>query len=174
MQGLRIRAFRIKPTTAVSWLNPRDAATLEVGDECIGLLGSLAPALEDKYKLRQPVYLAEIDFERLAKYAFSELTYAPLPKYPSVERDMSIVVSRDAAYQEIQDGIARLKIPELTGIDLIDVYEGEKIPSGSVSLTLRLAFQDREKTLTVDRVQDFVDTVLSFLNKFYGAGLRSL
>ncbi len=71
MQGLRIRAFRIKPTTAVSWLNPRDAATLEVGDECIGLLGSLAPALEDKYKLRQPVYLAEIDFERLAKYAFS-------------------------------------------------------------------------------------------------------
>ena len=144
------------------------------GDECIGLLGSLAPALEDKYKLRQPAYLAEIDFERLAKYAFSELTYTPLPKYPSVERDMSIVVSRDTAYQEIQDGIAGLKIPELTGIDLIDVYEGEKIPSGSVSLTLRLAFQDREKTLTVDRVQDFVDTVLSFLNKFYGAGLRSL
>jgi phenylalanyl-tRNA synthetase beta chain len=174
MQGLRIRAFRIKATTAVSWLNPRDAATLEVGDECIGLLGSLAPALEDKYKLRQPVYLAEIDFERLAKYAFSEVTYAPLPKYPSVERDMSIVVSRDTAYQEIQDGIAGLKIPELTGIDLIDVYEGEKIPSGSVGLTLRLAFQDREKTLTVDRVQDFVDTVLSFLNKFYGAGLRSL
>ncbi len=105
---------------------------------------------------------------------FAELTYTPLPKYPSVERDMSIVVSRDTAYQEIQDGIAGLKIPELTGIDLIDVYEGEKIPSGSVSLTLRLAFQDREKTLTVDRVQDFVDTVLSFLNKFYGAGLRSL
>ena len=98
----------------------------------------------------------------------------PLPKYPSVERDMSIVVSRDTAYQEIQDGIAGLKIPELTGIDLIDVYEGEKIPSGSVSLTLRLTFQDREKTLTVDRVQDFVDTVLSFLNKSYGAGLRSL
>jgi len=174
MHGLRIRSFNIKPTTAVSWLNPRDAATLEIGDDCIGLLGSLSPALEDKYKLKQPVCLAEINFERLAKYAFSPVTYESLPKYPSVERDMSIVVSRDTVYHAIHDGIAGLKIPELTGIELIDVYEGEKIPSGNVSLTLRLTFQDREKTLTVDRVQDFVDTVLAFLNKSYGAGLRSL
>ena len=174
MQGLRIRSFKIKPATGVDWLNPRDAAILEVGGECIGLLGSLAPELEDKYKLRQTLCLAEIDFERLAKHAFPQVTYAALPRYPSVERDMSIVVSRDTAYRSIHEGIAGLNISELTGLDLIDVYEGEKIPKGSVSLTLRLAFQDREKTLTVDRVQDFVDTILSFLTKSYGAGLRSL
>ncbi len=174
MKGLQIRSFAIKPATAVNWLNPRDAAVLEIGHERIGLLGSLSPALEDKYKLRQPVWVAEIDFERLAKYALLPMSYAPLPKYPSVERDISIVVSRETAYHAIQDGIAGLKIPELTGIDLIDVYEGEKIPRDSVSLTLRLKFQDPEKTLTVDRVQDFVDTVISFLNKSYGAGLRSL
>jgi phenylalanyl-tRNA synthetase beta chain len=174
MEGLRIRSFKIQPTAAVSWLNPRDAATLQVGDECIGFLGSLSPALEDKYKLRQPVCLAEIDFDRLMKYALMPAPYASLPKYPSVERDMSIVVSRATAYSAIQEGIMGLRIPELTGVDLMDVYEGEKIPTGSVSLTLRFTFQDREKTLTVDRVQDFVDTVLSFLNKFYGAGLRSL
>ena len=58
---------------------------------------------------------------------------------------MSIVVSRDTAYQEIQDGIAGLEIPELTGIDLIDVYEGEKIPPGSVSLTLRLDLSGSRK-----------------------------
>ena len=174
MQGLRIRSFKIKPTMAVSWLNPRDAATLEIGGECVGFLGSLSPVLQDKYKLRQPVCLAELDFERLAKYAFAPMAYTSLPKYPSVERDMSIVVSRNTAYNAIYEGIDGLRIPELTGIDLIDVYEGEKIPSGSVSLTLRLSFQDRERTLTVDRVQDFVDTILSFLNKSYGAGLRSL
>ena len=174
MRGLRIRSFRIEPATAVSWLNPRDAAVLEAGGETIGVLGSLSPALEDKYKLRQPVCLAEIDLDRLARHAFPELTYAPLPKYPSVERDMSIVVGRDRTYQAIRDGIAGLKLPELAGLDLIDVYEGEKIPEGSVSLTLRLKFQDPEKTLTVDRVQEFVDTVLSFLKKSFGAGLRSL
>jgi phenylalanyl-tRNA synthetase beta chain len=174
MQGLRIRSFKIKPTMAVSWLNPRDAATLEIGDECIGLLGSLSPVLEDKYKLRQPVCLADLDLDRLAKYSFLPVAYASLPKYPSVERDMSIVVGRDAAYQSIQEGIMGLGISELTEVDLVDVYEGEKIPKDSVSLTLRLKFQDLEKTLTVDRVQDFVDTVLSFLTKSHGAGLRSL
>jgi phenylalanyl-tRNA synthetase beta chain len=87
---------------------------------------------------------------------------------------MSIVVSRDLAYQTICGGMTGLGIPELTGVDLIDVYEGEKIPAGKVSLTLRLTFLDRERTLTVDRVQGFIDTVLSYLTNTYGAGLRYL
>ena len=174
MQSIRVRSYAVEPATAVSWLNASDAAVLNIAGKTAGLLGSLAPAIEDKYKLKQPVYLAEIDFEQLAQHAFAPLSYESLPRFPLVERDMSIVVSRSVAYQAIRGGITGLGIPELTRIDLIDVYEGEKIPSGSVSLTLRLAFQDREKTLTVDRVQDFVDTVLAFLNKSYGAGLRSL
>jgi phenylalanyl-tRNA synthetase beta chain len=78
------------------------------------------------------------------------------------------------AYQAIHEGITELRIPELTDIGLVDVYEGEKIPTGSVSLTLRFTFQDPERTLTVDRVQDFIDTILSLLNKSFGAGLRSI
>jgi phenylalanyl-tRNA synthetase beta chain len=67
-----------------------------------------------------------------------------------------------------------LKISELVHIALVDVYEGKNIPPGRVSLTIRLSFQDMEKTLTVDRVQDFVDTVLSCLHTTYGAELRSI
>jgi phenylalanyl-tRNA synthetase beta chain len=173
LRGIRIQSFEIESTDKVEWLNPAEAAVLKIGGEVAGVLGSLAPALEEKYKLKQPVYLAEIDFERLARYAFSPIQYEPLPKYPSVERDMSIVASRDVAYQSISAGIAGLGIAELKGIDLIDVYEGEKIPSGKVSLTLRVTFQDRERTLTVDRVQGFIDTVLAYLKNTYGAGLRS-
>jgi phenylalanyl-tRNA synthetase beta chain len=87
---------------------------------------------------------------------------------------MSIVADRSIAYGAICRGITGLNITELTDINLIDVYEGEKIPTGKVSLTLRLTFQDREKTLTVDRVQYFIDTILSFLSKTYGVGLRSI
>jgi len=101
------------------------------------------------------------------------MNFEPLPRYPSSERDLSIVVNRDLDYRKIQNCIADLKIGELVKIALVDVYEGDKIPSDKVSLTLRLTFQDREKTLTVDRVQDFVDTVLSSLHKTYGAELRS-
>jgi phenylalanyl-tRNA synthetase beta chain len=82
------------------------------------------------------------------------------------------VVDRGVAYHTIYQGIAGLGIVELTGTELIDVYEGEKIPAGKVGLTLRFVFQDRERTLTVDRVQGFVDTVVSFLVNSYKAGLR--
>jgi phenylalanyl-tRNA synthetase beta chain len=137
-------------------------------------MGRLSSSLEEKYKIKQPLYLAEINFECMARHAFAPPVYDPLPKYPSAERDMSIVVGRDLAFQTIHRGILQLKIDELIQVQLIDAYEGEKIPEGKVSLTLRLTFQDREKTLTVDRVQNFIDTILSFLNRNYGAGLRSV
>jgi phenylalanyl-tRNA synthetase beta chain len=174
MRSLRIRSYEIKPTKDVGWMNPRDAALLEVGGERIGVFGSLSPAIEEKYKLKQPVFLAEIDYERLARHAFAPVEYRSLPKYPLVERDLSIVVSRDTAYQTIYEGIFGLGLAELIKIDLIDVYEGEKIPQGKLSLTLRFTFQDPEKTLTVDRVQGFTDTILSLLTQSFGAGLRSL
>jgi phenylalanyl-tRNA synthetase beta chain len=172
--GIRIHSFGIEATDRIGWLNPAEAAVLKIGAETVGVLGSLAPALEEKYKIKQPVYLIEIDFERLAPYAFSPIQYEPLPKYPSVERDMSMVVDRDVAYRSISGGIRELGIKELAGIDLIDVYEGEKIPEGKVSLTFRFTFQDRERTLTVDRVQGFIDTVLLYMKNTFGAGLRSL
>jgi phenylalanyl-tRNA synthetase beta chain len=174
LRGIRIPSFEIEPTDNTAWLNSADAATLKICGEVVGVLGSLAPTIEERYKLKQTVYLAEIDLERMASYAFSPVSFKPLPRYPSVERDMSVVVGRDLAYRTICTGITELKIAELTDVDLIDVYEGEKIPAGRVSLTLRLTFQDREKTLTIDRVQDFIDTILSFLKKTYGAELRSI
>jgi phenylalanyl-tRNA synthetase beta chain len=173
-RGIRVNPFEIESAAEPGWLNPADAAILKVGGELVGVLGSLSPVLEEKYKLKQPVYLAEINLERLARHAFAPIQYEPLPRYPSVERDMSIVVSSDIEYRGLQKGIAGLGITELINTVLIDVYEGETIPPGKVSLTLRFTFQDRERTLTVDRVQGFIDTVLSFLKNTYGAGLRSL
>jgi phenylalanyl-tRNA synthetase beta chain len=173
LRGIRVRSFEIESTDAAGWL-AADAAVVKAEGEVLGVLGSLAPELEEKYKLKQPVYLAELDFERLAGYAFSPIRYEALPRFPSVERDMSIVIDKDLAFKSIRDGISGLSIAELTGLDLIDVYEGEKIPAGKLSLTLRLTFQDRERTLTVDRVQGFIDTVLSYLMNNYKAGLRSL
>jgi phenylalanyl-tRNA synthetase beta chain len=174
LQGIKIPSYHTETTDEISWLNSTDAATLRIGEETAGVLGSLSASLEEQYKLRQPVYLAEIEFECLARQAFSHPSCQTLPKYPSSERDISIVVGRDLAYRTIYRDITELGIAELVTISLIDVYEGEKIPAGKVSLTLRLTFQDREKTLTVDRVQTFIDTILLYLSKNYGAGLRSI
>ncbi len=174
LESLRIRSFEIRASDEIGWLNPAESATLRIGSEVIGVMGALAPSILERAKLKQPVYMAEIDFERLQAHALPPVAFAPLPKFPSVERDISIVVDRDLTYGEIQKAVAGLKIAELIDMNLIDVYQGEKIPADKVSLTLRVKFQDPEKTLTMDRVQSFIDTVISNLKKSYGAELRSL
>jgi len=118
------------------------------------------------------VRLAEIDLEKIAPRAFTPIVYDSLPKLPSAERDLSVIAAKDVAFQTIREGIEGLCLAELTGIRLIDVYEGEKIPEGKVSLTIKFTFLDREKTLTLERIQEFMNTVLAFLNSTYGAELR--
>jgi phenylalanyl-tRNA synthetase beta chain len=172
LQRLRIGNYVIEPLRGVVWLSPEDAACIRIGGEIAGVFGTLSPALEEKYKLRQPVRLAEIDLEKIASHAFAGVAYERLPKLPAAERDLSVIVGRDIAFQAIRNGIEGLRIAEIAGIRLIDVYEGEKIPEGKVSLTLKLTFLDREKTLTIERIQEFMNTVLAFLNSNYGAELR--
>ncbi|MDR1728828.1 MAG: phenylalanine--tRNA ligase subunit beta [Acidobacteriota bacterium] len=173
LQRLRVRDVSVEPLQGgVPWLDGADAACVKAGGEAVGVLGTLAPALREKFKLRQPVLLAEIDLERLAPKAFAPVVYAPLPKLPQAERDLSIVVGKELAFHEVRTGVEGLGIAELTGVRLIDVYEGEKIPEGKVSLTLRLTFLDRGKTLTIERIQEFMNAVTAFLTTKHGAGLR--
>ena len=172
LEGMRSAPHEMVPAPEIPWLNPADAATLIVDGVRVGVLGSLHPAIEEQYKLKQPVYVAEIDFAGLSRHVLLPVHYESLPKYPPAERDLCVVVSREVTYGAIRAGILSLGIAELTDIGLIDVYEGEGIPPGRVSITLHLTFLDRQKTLTVDRVQSFSDNVLAFLQKTFGAELR--
>jgi phenylalanyl-tRNA synthetase beta chain len=172
LSALRSEDFIVVPGVAWPWLNPADSAALVVGGQQVGVLGSLHPMLQDEYKLRQAVYIAEIDFEALCPRLFSPVRYEPMPRYPRVERDLCVVLDRSVRYEDIRTGILGLGIGQLTEIDLIDVYEGAGIPSDKVSITLRLIFLDRERTLTIDRIQSFGDNVLAFLQNSLGAQLR--
>ncbi len=172
LERMKCEPFEILPESDAPFLSPADASALTLDGRRIGVLGSLHPDLQEKHKLRQPVFLAEIDFEELSRHAFSPVRYEVLPRYPSAERDLSIVLPRDISHNEICRGIDSLGIRELARINLIDVYEGGKIPEGKIGMTLRFTFLDRERTLTVDRVQGFSDNIVTFLRSSFGAELR--
>lgn len=171
-RGLRCAPFTIRAGADVPWLDPACAATLEIGGNTAGVLGALHPSLEETLKLRQPVFLAELEFERHFADFFSPIRYEPLPRHPAVERDISVLIPTGIAYETLRKGILDLGIPELAGLELIDVYEGEKIPEGKLSVTLRFTFLDPERTLTVDRIQAFYDNILNHLRTARGAELR--
>jgi len=172
LRGMRSAAAVLTPVHDIPWLNPSDSCAISVGGRSVGIMGSLHPDLEEKYKLRQPVFLAEIDFAELCRLAFTPVKYSALPRYPGAERDLSVIVGRDVAYGTVHEGILRLGISELVEVGLVDTYEGESIPRGKISLTLHFTFQDPEKTLTVDRVQGFSDNILRYLKDTFGASLR--
>jgi phenylalanyl-tRNA synthetase beta chain len=160
------------PVEDVCWLDGSEMAALMVDGKCLGVLGRFHPEVEEDLKLKQKVYAAEIDFQSLLPYLFMPVKFEPLIRFPSMERDISIVVPLDVGYGAIQEGILGLGIQELAALDLVDVYEGNPIAEGKVSLTVRLVFLDREGTLTVDRVQGFSDNIRSFLRDRFGAENR--
>jgi phenylalanyl-tRNA synthetase beta chain len=172
LAGLRCAPAEIVPAPGIRWLDPIVTAALMIGGKCLGVMGALHQDLQEEFKLKQPLYLAEIEFQELYSYLFSPVRFEPLARYPAVERDVSIVVSQDVSYGALRKGILGLGLAELATVELVDIYAGEQIPAGKVGMTFRFTFLDREGTLTIDRVQSFSDNIRTFLREHYGAENR--
>src|SRR6185436_1558941 len=106
----------------------------------IGCLGQLHPRVASHYKFKQAVYLAEEDFTTLLASESVEVRYRPLPRFPVVVRDLSILIDADVAYAEVEQAIHKLAIPELVSLRLFDLYTGSELPAGKRSLSLSLRF----------------------------------
>jgi len=172
LAALRCAPAEIVPAAPPSWLNEAFSAALMVDGKCLGILGGLHPSLIEEYKLKQALYVAEIDFQGLCPHLFSPIQFKPLARFPGVERDLSITVSREVSYGALRQAILGLGIRELSSLELTDVYEGNQIPAGRVGMTLRFTFLDPEGTLVVDRVQRFSDNIVHLLRDSFGAELR--
>ena len=143
-----------------------------------GLVGQLAPALADARGLprQDAVYVAEADLDRLqrARVAVSDAT-RPLPRHPFVVRDLSIVVADTLPAEIIRGTIlaAGRDVPApLAALSVFDRYQGQGVPAGAVSLSVRLTFQAAERTLTDAEVQHSVETILAALVREHAAVQR--
>lgn len=172
LEGMRCAPAEVVPVSDVPWLHPETAAALLVAGKRYGVLGALHPELEERLKLKQTVYVAEIDFQELYAHLFTPVRFEPVARFPGVERDLSFMVSRDVSYAALRKGILGLGVAELAELELTDVYEGNQVPADKVSMTLRIVFRDREGTLTVDRVQGFSDNIRTFLRDHFSAENR--
>jgi phenylalanyl-tRNA synthetase beta chain len=136
------------------------------------------PALADARGLprQDRVLVAELDLDLLqrARVAGSDAA-RPLPRHPFVVRDLSIVVADSLPAEIIRDTIlaagGNLPAP-LAGLSVFDRYQGKGVPSGAVSLSVRLTFQAAERTLTDAEVQHSVDTILAALVREHAAVQR--
>ncbi len=172
------QVLRVEPRTVpadTGWLVAGRSAALLLDDTRIGLLGQLAPEVAERHGLPpgEAVYVLEIDLDAVAigKVA-EELTVEPLPRYPSVLRDISILVSDALPAADARRTIQEAAPPILVRIREFDRYQGKGVPPGQVSLSLRLTFRSPERTLTDAEVQQATDAVLAALRERHGAVQR--
>ena len=115
-------------------------------------------------KLRQDVFLAEIDLEQLYKIGLRPVRFEPLAKYPAVERDFSFVFADEVTFEQIQRAVDNTAIPELREFRPVEIFRGGSIPSGKYSVLLRAKFQSAERTLREDEVAQWSAKIVAALN----------
>jgi phenylalanyl-tRNA synthetase beta chain len=142
----------------------------------VGYVGELAPVIVTALDLPEgnSVFAGEFDLTALASFASDAESrrVEPLPRFPSIVRDISIIVDQDLPAAEVRGTIRSAAPSTLAGVREFDRYQGKGIPEGRTSLSLRLTFQSPERTLTDAEVQQAMDAVLTALAKEHGAVQR--
>jgi phenylalanyl-tRNA synthetase beta chain len=150
--------------------HPGQCATVVEGDHAIGYIASLHPALLAALDLEGPVLCFELEADRIRRRPPPH--YRPVSRFPSVRRDIAVVVDRDVPVQAVLDVAATAAGEVVTNLELFDVYQGEGIDLGKKSLALGLTFQATSSTLTDHDVDAVIRKVLRALQERLGGMLR--
>ncbi|HVF10285.1 MAG TPA: phenylalanine--tRNA ligase subunit beta [Abditibacteriaceae bacterium] len=153
--------------------HPGRAAALSLDDEVLGVMGEVHPEVRERYELRHRAYLAEIDFDVLVRHVALTTKYQPLPRFPSADRDLALVLSTATVAAEVDATIRAAGGPLLESVQIFDVYGGPPIPAGHKSLALALRFRAPDRTLTDDEVDAAMKSIVSTAERSLGAQLRA-
>ena len=159
-----------------NWLHAAKRGRVFLGQEDLGIAGQLAQRVADKLKLRQNVFLAELTLAPIHKairMMHDQRGYSPLPRFPAVERDFSLLLSEGTTFADVRKTVRSLGISGIASIEATDLFRGKNVPAGKYSLLVRVTFQSREATLTDAQTADFSGKIVAALEKHLGAQLRA-
>jgi phenylalanyl-tRNA synthetase beta chain len=158
------------------WLNPAKRGHIFLGKEELGVAGQLSRRVADRLKVRQDVFLAEITLGPFycAYYgAKNGRRYEPLPRFPAVDRDFSVLLPEGRRFLDVRKAIEALAIREVSCIEAADLFRGKNVPAGKYSLLVRVKFQSHDQTLTDERIGDYSRRIVDALTTQLGAQLRA-
>jgi len=164
----KIISFEATPHPA---LHPGKSAQIYLGEKIAGWLGELHPRWQQKADLPKSVVLFELDLDALMMRTIP--TAGEIPKYPSIRRDIAVIVADSINAQSLLRGMQALNSPIISEIALFDVYRGKKMVSGKKSLAFRVLLQDTKKTLTDTEADLVITKLIKILENEFDAKLRN-
>ena len=170
--GLRLKKASYTAVKDNPSYHPGRCAAIFMDGIEVGVMGQVHPLAAKNYGIDTPVYCAEINFTKLLTMLLPEATYTPLPKYPTVCRDLALICREDVTVAQAEQVIAASAGKLLRKIQLFDIYRGVGVPEGKKSMAFSLELRSDERTLTDADSEAVVNKVLAALKEKLDAVLR--
>jgi len=134
-----------------------------LGGRCAATFGLLDSSVLDRYKIKQPIFAAEVDLELLLQRGLRRIQFKPVSPFPAVERDLSFILPEGKTYKDILDTIMDPRLENLVQIMPFDQYSIDSFGKGRQSLSIHLTFQSDQRTLTEEEVNKQLEIVMTLL-----------
>jgi phenylalanyl-tRNA synthetase beta chain len=165
------RPVKIVPTERAGY-TAGACGRIEWGNQPIGYLGKVDRSITDQLSLRELPVAAELELPPLLAGAQHVPQLHPLPRFPAVRRDLSLVVAESSRYEQLEGLIRELKITDLESVEYVTTYRGKPLDAGQKSVTVTLVFRSASGTLTSEAVESSVQRVVESAKEKLNATLR--
>ena len=172
LSGMRIQKASYTAVKDNPSYHPGRCAKVTIGGVDVGFMGQVHPLVAKNYGVDAEIYCAEINFSKLFEMRLSEPTYTPLPKYPTVSRDLAVVCDEALTVAEVEEVMTAAAGKLLRNIKLFDIYRGVGVPAGKKSVAFSLELRADDRTLTDTDSEAVVSKVLAALSEKLNATLR--
>ncbi|OGY41285.1 MAG: phenylalanine--tRNA ligase subunit beta [Candidatus Buchananbacteria bacterium RBG_13_39_9] len=161
-----------KITDVLPFVKKNRAVKILVQGKDIGYISEAADNLYDKLGLKSKVAIFEFNLTKLTDLYSEAIKYKPIPKFPSIDLDISMIIAKKILWEEIYQAVREVDKDLIRKIMFFDVYEGQGIPEGKKSIAFRIEYRSDDKTLTMEEVQVIHQKVLSILESKFSAQIR--
>ena len=170
--GLRMKKASYTAEKNNPSYHPGRCASISIDGVEIGVMGQVHPLVAKNYGIDSEVYCAELSFTKMLGLRLPEPTFAPLPKYPAVSRDLALICDEALTVAQVEDVISASAGKLLRKIQLFDIYRGVGVPEGKKSMAFSLELRADDRTLTDSDSEKVVSNVLAALKEKLNATLR--
>jgi phenylalanyl-tRNA synthetase beta chain len=163
LNGLGIEDYKLLKEKNDSIFHPGKCATILWNEKVIGMIGEVHPKTIANFDMNEEVYIIDLDFKTILENSDIEIKFEKIAKYPTIQRDIALLVKKEVTHQEIIDVIKENGGNHLESVTLFDIYEGKQIEDGYKSMAYNLTFRSSERTLKEKEVTKKYNNVISKL-----------
>jgi phenylalanyl-tRNA synthetase beta chain len=172
LQRLHVASVEF-PLVPVLGMRTESSLSIVSGGTVIGFLGEISRAVLDLWDIDTPVFAFAMDIQGLISALPGATHYRPIPRFPSVNRDLAFVVDESTAVGDLQKAILQTGGDWLGGVEVFDLYRGQQIAPGKKSIAFSLQFSNLERTLKEEEIDPIVQNIVRSMEQRFSASLRS-